>query len=52
MESELESPSSVSSTLEELGERMSTLESSALERMTTLLSHRIVWVVSVVEPLS
>lgn len=51
--SELESVSSVmSSTLEELSERMSAGESSALMRMTTLLSHRVVRVVSVVEPLS
>jgi len=46
--SELES---LSSTLEELGERMSTWEPSALERMTTLLSHGIVRVVPVIEPL-
>ena len=51
--SELESISSVmSSTLEELGERMSTGEPSALERMAALLSHRIVRVIPIVEPLS
>jgi hypothetical protein len=52
--SELESVSSsmMPSALEELGERMSTSEPSALERMTTLLSHRIVRVISIVEPLS
>lgn len=49
--SELEPVSSsvMPSALEEMGERMST---SALERMATLLSHRIVRVVSVIEPLS
>jgi hypothetical protein len=50
--SELESLSLTSTLLEELGERMSTREPSALERMTTLLSHRIVRIISVVEPLS
>jgi len=51
--SKLESVSSVvTSTLEELGERMSTSGSSALERMTALLSRRIVRVVSIIEPLS
>lgn len=47
--SELES---ISSTLEKLGERMSAGEPSTLERLATLLSHRIVRVVSIVEPLS
>ena len=51
--SELESVSSVMpSTLEEMGEWMSSWEPSALEWMTTLLSHGIVRVVSIVEPLS
>lgn len=50
--SELESLSVMTSTLEEVGERVSTWEPSALERLTALLSHRIVRVVSVVEPLS
>ena len=50
--SELESLSSVMpSPLEEMSERISTLEPSALERLTTLLSHRIVRVVSIVESL-
>jgi len=47
--SELES---LSSTLEELGKRMSTCVPSTLERMTPLLSHRVIRVVPVVEPLS
>ena len=41
-----------STLLEELGERMSTRKPSALERVATLLSHRIVRVIPVVKPLS
>ena len=49
--SELESLSLTSTLLEELGERASTGEPSALERMAALLSHRIIRVISVIEPL-
>lgn len=49
---ELESLFLTSTLLEELGERMSTGEPSALERMATLLSHGIVWIITIVEPLS
>lgn len=49
MESELES---LSSTLEELSERMSAWEPSALERMATLLSRGIVRIVSIIKALS
>lgn len=48
----LDSLSLASTLLEELGERMSTVEPSALERMSTLLGHRIVRVIPIVKPLS
>ena len=51
-ELELVSSSVMPSTLEEMGKRMSAGEPSALEWLTTLLSHRIVRVVSIIEPLS
>ena len=50
--SKLESLSLASTLLEELAKRMSAREPSALERMTTLLGHRIVRVIPVVKPLS
>lgn len=49
--SKLDLLSLASTLLEELGERMPTGEPSTLERMTTLLSHRIVRVIPVVKPL-
>ena len=51
-ELELVSSSLMPSTLEEMGEWMSAGEPSALERMATLLSHGIVRIVSIIEPLS
>lgn len=51
--SELESVSSMMpSTLEELRERVSAREPSALERVTTLLGRWIIRIVSIIEPLS
>lgn len=50
--SKLESLSLASALLEELGERMSARETSTLERLTTLLGHRIVRVIPIVKPLS
>lgn len=50
--SKLESFSLASTLLEELGEWMTTRETSALEGMTTLLGHWIVRVIPIVKPLS